>query len=677
MAAKPKSGVLQRLESEVTCPLCLDIFTEPKRLPCDHVYCRQCLRGLALRSITGSISCPECRADTPVPPNSNFAQLTTPHQVNRLIEMYQQNLKLADVETEAVPPQPAVCREHNSQTLALYCETCERLVCRDCVIDSCSRENHNYGFIDKMVKKYQVNLQKDLQPVRALHQQMLTAMDDIAASVKKLEKTTEAKLGQTRSIFDDLAKIAADERQYVEKSIRKSCEEQKKISLAKKNEISAIVVKLESVMKSTNIEQPDSKFLGSVATTRANIKSVVKEAGNISQRPTELPQREAELLSPARFKEICSSSNFTYTDGDPVKGHFERSFDPHNLTVKKTSTFTLHIDPKNSSFKDTPFRKYTAKARLCYRDGTSEAVAVKKITPEQYSLSFVPQKRGRHELHVMYNDTHICGSPIPVYITIQPQQLKDAISIVTMTNSGSIKCYGGKVFLTSHDSGDIYILDSSTRLTEKIVKLSGVNEILVTQEHIYAGDVDRHRVVKMDRNGTIIKSAGGEGNNPGQFNFPNGIRQSKNKEIYVCDGGNHRIKVFDEDLNLIRIIGEEGESEGFFKSPDDLDFDEAGNIYVVEQENHRIQVLTPEGQHIRYIGRPGANLGELNNPVSAAIHRNMIYVTEADNERISVFTLTGEFVTTFGDNLPRPECIAIDEDGYIHITCNKEGFVIF
>ena len=105
--------------------------------------------------------------------------------------------------------------------------------------------------------------------------------------------------------------------------------------------------------------------------------------------------------------------------------------------------------------------------------------------------------------------------------------------------------------------------------------------------------------------------------------------------------------------------------------------DEAENIYVVEEGNHRIQVLTPEGRHIRYIGRRGTNKGELNSPVSAAIHRNMIYVTEMKGRRISVFTLTGEFVTTFGNRLPSPGCIAIDEDGYIHVTCNKKLLVTF
>ena len=95
-----QSAALNELESEVTCPLCRGIFTEPKKFSCDHVYCRQCLHGLVLRSITGSISCPECRTDTPVPLNFDVTQFATPHQVNRLVEMYQRSLKRTKTEAE-------------------------------------------------------------------------------------------------------------------------------------------------------------------------------------------------------------------------------------------------------------------------------------------------------------------------------------------------------------------------------------------------------------------------------------------------------------------------------------------------------------------------------------------------------------------------------------------------
>ncbi len=81
--------VKQVLENEVTCSLCLDLFKQPKKLPCDHVYCRDCLRGLALRSLNATISCPECRTETQVPGNdvNNFP---TAFRINRRIVAFQQ-----------------------------------------------------------------------------------------------------------------------------------------------------------------------------------------------------------------------------------------------------------------------------------------------------------------------------------------------------------------------------------------------------------------------------------------------------------------------------------------------------------------------------------------------------------------------------------------------------------
>ena len=144
--AEGKSSLFKKLQSEVTCPLCLDIFTDPKKLPCDHVYCRACLHGLALRSITGTISCPECRKDIPIPSNG-VADFEALPQVNRLLDRYHENLKSTQsADPEADTAQPATCKVHSSQPLALYCETCKKLVCRDCALTICARRNHKHEF---------------------------------------------------------------------------------------------------------------------------------------------------------------------------------------------------------------------------------------------------------------------------------------------------------------------------------------------------------------------------------------------------------------------------------------------------------------------------------------------------------------------------------------------------
>ena len=665
-----QSAALNELESEVTCPLCHGIFTEPRKLSCDHVYCRQCLHGLALRSITGSISCPECRTDTPVPPNFDVTQFATPHQVNRLVEMYQRSLKRAKTEAET---QPATCNEHKSQPLALYCETCESLVCRDCVIDSCSKKSHEFEYVDNLVKKHEADFNKKLEPVQTLHQKMSIALSVISTAETELVKNEESKLQQVELTFDALTKLLAHERCYFTESIKKSFQEQKTTVAAKKEEISEVLGKLDSVVKSAESAFRARPNLALLEIGDQDHRDIVQQASSISTGPAVAPEMEVKLTSPEQFLEQWRANNFVYKMEDPLKSHLHGHYLELDVSINQTSTYTFCIDPQAIQEQVS----FTA-SLLCCRDSTSEAVAVEKITPEQYSLSFIPQKRGRHELHVMYNDTHICGSPIPVYVTIPPQQL-EAIATVEIENSGSVKCFEGKIYLSSRSAGGIVVLDSLTRLVERVIELPGVNEVLVTQEYIFATDDYRHRVVKIDRNGVIIKSVGEEGTNPGDFGYPNGIRQNKDGEIYVCDSYNCRVQVFDENLNLLRVIGEAGMANGCFESPDDLDFDEAGNIYVAEQYNHRIQVLTPEGQHIRYIGRPGVNPGpgELDHPVSPAIHRNRIYVTEIKVQRVSVFTLTGELVTTFGHDLSLPYCLTIDEDGYIYVTSNEKTLTVF
>ena len=442
-------------------------------------------------------------------------------------------------------------------------------------------------------------------------------------SGKKVEK-----LQQVESTFDCLDELLAKERQYFTDSVKKLFEEQAKVKAAKREEISGVLVKLESVVESTEAflrSQDSSALLEGMARQTQDIEDVKTLASNVSTSPTVvITEMEVVMRSPEQFLEQWHADNFIHAKGDPLRSHLLGNFLERDVPINQTSSYTFRVD----SHAVQEGALFTASI-LCCRDGTSEAVALKKITPEQYSLSFVPQKRGRHELHIMYNDTHICGSPISVYVTIPPQQMKALSTIEVKSCNGGIVCYRGKVYVSRGRC--IGALDPLTRSFEETIQPDHevqVCGIVVTQDHIFATDVSNESVVKMNRNGTVIKSVRGD-----DMYFPCSIQRSRNKKLYVCDQSEDRIQ---EDLNVIQVLGNKYTNR--FKTPENVAFDNDGRIYVADFNNHRIQVLSPQGQHIRNVS---SNSGELKNPVALAIHRNSIYVVDYALKRVSCSLHTG------------------------------------
>lgn len=50
------------MEEMLMCPVCQDIFKDPRQLPCGHSMCMTCLEGLMDHSSDVAFKCPDCRA---------------------------------------------------------------------------------------------------------------------------------------------------------------------------------------------------------------------------------------------------------------------------------------------------------------------------------------------------------------------------------------------------------------------------------------------------------------------------------------------------------------------------------------------------------------------------------------------------------------------------------------
>lgn len=144
------------------------------------------------------------------------------------------------------------------------------------------------------------------------------------------------------------------------------------------------------------------------------------------------------------------------------------------------------------------------------------------------------------------------------------------------------------------------------------------------------------RVQRFSANGSIcLGSTGTMGNQPGQFNRPEGLVCNSQDDIFVADSCNHRIQVLDAKGDWKRSFGQAGNGKGELSYPYDLAIDQEGHLFVCEFGNSRLQVFNQQDESIEILGGPGIAPGQLNNPWSIALDsKGNLYIADAANHRV-------------------------------------------
>ena len=314
---------------------------------------------------------------------------------------------------------------------------------------------------------------------------------------------------------------------------------------------------------------------------------------------------------------------------------------------------------------------------VCVRDKSMTQGEIQEHSQDRFTVNIQPLVRGRHKLSIKINGVNISNSPFDVFVNITPKQLSKPVGeIPGLQRPASLWCSQEFILSSEINGGRILKIPTGTTNTSTLLNMSGVNEITTDPQSgaIFVTTTDKHEVHKFTKNGDLIKTVGGFGSQPGQFNYPNGLRISGQSELYVCDSDNDRIQIFDLDLNLKRVLGTDSCSQ--ITEPTDVDFDRNGKIYIVCVRKEYIQVFSPAEQLLHKIG--GERGKPFYYPVKLAFYKELMYVTELGAHRVSVITTSGELVTRFGEGyLEKPEGIAIDEDGCVYVTSHESKILMF
>ena len=732
MAECPSTAkrALEKLNEQLTCPICLEHYTNPKLLHCFHVFCEKCLKPVAHQTPQGQVvECPNCRHPTSLT-QEGVPGLQGAFLIHHLFDIqdilkkvnnpaYNKCVKckkrepncycrscgflcekckdihseweefssheivsldqLTEDVTNLVPPDQKIvqCSKHPTKELDLYCETCKEVICRDCILKV--HRDHQYDLAtDAFPQQKNVLIgcvepaEQQLVSVNKALEDLDTLRGEITSQRQALETNIRSRIGVIHEALKEALK--AREEELISQLDQMTGQKLKNVA-SQQDQLEMVATRLKSCCG----------FLQEILKTGSQVeilamrKSFVQQVQDVTSsfKPESLvPEEEADLefvSDQNEMTQICQQFGQLI-----AKCHAEGT-GLHVAIVGETATATVHVvDQKGRQYQ----RPVKVSCKLVSSDGCRQVRGeAKKVKDGEYKISYHPKHRGQHYLHIQVEDKHISGSPFPLSIlTTTPT------NIISDVNRpwGLALDNDGRLLVVENRANCISIFNDNGRNKKSFssrgsrpdqlqypygIAISATGNILVC-------DKGNSRINIFSPGGKSLQCIGTRGNGPLQFNEPHGIAvHPHSNKIYVTEYNNHKVQILNEDLTYCSTFGSKGSDNGQFQRPYDISFDSTGNVYVADTYNHRVQVFTGNGEYIRQFGKKGSGEGESNQPGGIAIDTNdIVYVSELNNHRISIFTREGHFLRSFGSRgdgpgqFKCPSGITVSNNGVIYIS---------
>ena len=692
---KMAEEALKKLEEQLNCPICLDIYTDPKLLQCFHVCCQQCLVPLTVQDQQGklSLTCPTCRQVTAIPGNA-VGSLPSAFHINHLLELrksFKEAEKSAAALENAIPTAldsiktANLCSIHNGKELELYCGTCEELICLKCALKGGKHHSHDCEELKEAFQKYKDEITPSLEPVErkiAIIKRKLAEFDVHRGEISDKQAATESEIHTT---FRRMRALLESRETELIGRLHKLTQLKLKGLAEERDQVETILAQLSSCLHYMRESlKPGNE--GDVLKMKVNTFKQVKELTTFQADDSKLyAEADISFSTPIDADSLCQNYGIVSTSFSPdlSKCHVTGRALETAIVREKSTVLLQTVNIKGESCEVSLHSLHCELASKI--SGNTISCTVEKRRHGQYEICYQPTAIGDHQLHIKIEGRHIRGSPFSIAVNILVEKLGTPILTISGLNTPVGVAINLKREIVVSETGNHCIsVFSPTGVKLRSFGSKGScqgqfkHPKYVTHDNegsILVADDGNNRIQKFTADGDFLTAVGTWGSRPLQFSSPHGIAwNARNNKVYVADRANNRVQILNSDLTFSHAFGVRGNGMGQFKFPWDIACDSTGQVYVADSWNHCIQVFTIEGVYIRKIGVPGVGKGELNHPSGVAIDASdKVYITKRDNHRVSVFTSEGQFLTSFGTKgvghgeSRSPIGLAVDTNGIVYV----------
>ena len=713
MAAKE----VKKATVNLTCPICYQLFNNPKYLPCHHSYCEQCLEKVQVQN---KIICPECRKEAAVPPGG-VKDLPNNFFINRMVDELVLKRKVEGEEevkcdecdeddpvvaycpecnmfycqtcnephkrskrfrghgivpltelrsNKDVTIQPKakapICKEHDIELL-FYCETCEQLICMYCTVKE--HNGHNHDTVKKMATKHRNELKDVTAPVDEMIRDLSEAHNNIDKMKKKIRQQGDEVDNKIDQHYNELVQKLMKQKEQVKQQAHDAVSQKEKALTVQLEEVEYAQAKVLSMkeLKDAIEKSSDQEALSAK-------KQVIDRMQQITDKFNKL---NTDTLESATMEFVPSKESIQFgqlfTDIDP--GACEVVSLPNYITVGKELTFSIITKYHNGSQCSIGGREVSVKLQ-----SNTGSTQVRDNNDGSYMASVVVQQGGEVKLSAFVNGQQIKGSPYSVVVQYDYTRLGKPSKIVN--NDGNMGCPWGIAFgkngmwaVADFTKHCVFIFDGQDRLIRKVGSHGNGNGQLSNPEgvtfdsnnHLYVADYSNNRVQKFKVSGKYLNQFGSSGYGNGQLNGPIGITTHHNK-VFVSEESNVRISVFRTNGQFSHTIG-----KGQLSYPYDVTVNTNNQLLVADYSHHCIYTFTLDGNYVSKFD--GTGRGQLSSPCGLTTDLyGFILVADTGNNRVSIYNKDCKFIHCFGSSgsddgkFNCPYGIAISPNGNIYIS---------